>query len=156
MLQPFPGDGLEQVIEGLDLEGANRVIIVRGHEHGHGHALDADLFDDFEAAHRRHPDVEHHDVGPPLPDHAYGLPAAAAFQDGADLGIAGEERAQVVARQGLVVDDQDRKAGGLDTDSSFAGRAYASSSGSGPTGNVTTASKPRGQAGPTSRLAAAP
>src|SRR5207248_6832058 len=56
-------DRLEEVIERLDVERADRVFVVRGDEDDHRHRLDPDLLDDVEAAEAGHLDVEEDEVG---------------------------------------------------------------------------------------------
>ena len=57
-VQPLAPDGLQQVVDGVHIERPHRVLVVRGHEDHHRHAVRADGVDNLEAVHAWHLDIE--------------------------------------------------------------------------------------------------
>ena len=55
-------DGLEDVVERVNLERRERVLVVRRHEHDCGHLRRSDLANHLEPVELRHLDVEEHEV----------------------------------------------------------------------------------------------
>jgi hypothetical protein len=102
-----PGrEGLHEVVERVHLEGAHRVLAVRGHEDERGHPVGADALDDLEAAEAGHLDVEEDEVGGVLDDALDGRGAVFALAEELDVGPRAERQAEAVARERLVVDDE--------------------------------------------------
>ena len=66
----------------------------------------ADAFEDVEPVEVRHLDVQEDEVGLELLDRENGLAAVAAFAHDLDLRLLGQEAAQPLAREGLVVHDE--------------------------------------------------
>jgi hypothetical protein len=97
---------LEQVVERVHLEGAQRVLVVGGDEHDDRHRARSDRLHHVEAAHLRHVHVQEHDVGPRARHQLLGLRAGAGPDHG-DLRIAGQVELHGLAGQRLVVDDED-------------------------------------------------
>jgi hypothetical protein len=81
-VEPLVGNGLEQVIHGVGVEGLDRVLVERGDEHDpwpQRRALPAARH--LEAGDARHPDVEKRQVGPLRLDLPQGLFAVAGHGD---------------------------------------------------------------------------
>ena len=72
---------LEQVVERVDVEGAQRVVIEGRDEDDERHARGADGLDDFESAGARHLDVEKHQVRLQPADRVDGVGARRALRD---------------------------------------------------------------------------
>ena len=94
---------LEQIIEGVDLEGPDRVPVVRGHKNRAGRIFKG--VEQLEAAAAGHLDVEEQQLGPEFRDGREGgglvRRLAHELQIRADL----DETPQVLAREALVIDD---------------------------------------------------
>src|SRR5215212_4426908 len=58
VVEPLSLERLEQIVERVDLEGAQRVLVEGGHEHHRGHPLGAHFGDHPEAVEVGHLDVE--------------------------------------------------------------------------------------------------
>ena len=97
---------LEQVVERADLERAQRVLIVGGHEDHERHALAADGFDHLEAVHLRHLHVEEHEIRLVIDDRRDGFFAVAALADDLDVRLARQQPGQPLPRERLIVHDQ--------------------------------------------------
>src|SRR5581483_2901710 len=95
--------GLEQVIGGVDLEGAQGVLIVGGGEDD-GHVA-ANQFKNFETIELGHLDIEEEQVGLALGDSLDCLEAVGAFGDDLDFGMMREHLAEDGAGEFFVVDD---------------------------------------------------
>lgn len=109
--EPKPIEGLQQIVDRFDLESPDRVLVVRRDEHDGGQVVVRQLLDDREAVHSRHLDVEEDDVGMVLPDSFDRFGSIGGLADDTDgLGL-GKESPELVARQPLVVDDQDAQLG---------------------------------------------
>ena len=97
---------LQQVVERVDLEGVQRVFVVRGDEHHGRPALGIERSRQRDAVHFRQVDVEEHQIG----RHLVRSPAAAsrpspqAPTTSTSLFLA-EQRQQPVARDRFVFDD---------------------------------------------------
>ena len=100
------GDRLEQIVERGDLERADRILVVRGHEDHRRHALRSDRVDDREAVHPRHLHVEQHQVRRLLANDGDRLASVARFRYGLDAGLTAEQQLQPLARERLVVHDE--------------------------------------------------
>ena len=98
---------LEQVVERVDVEGAQRVVIEGGHEDDERHARGADGFDDFEAAGAGHLHVEKDEVRLQASDGVDRVGAGGALGDELQPVFRREQRAQPLAGQRLVVGDED-------------------------------------------------
>ena len=83
-LEAFPVEGLQQVIEGVHLEGAQGVVVVGGasvHSAQHG-----------EAVHLGHLHVEEQQVRRVLLDGGHSLAPIGALADNLDVAVGGEQR----------------------------------------------------------------
>ena len=114
---PFPGpldgrrqparlDRFEQVIDGVHLEGVDRVL-VEGRDEDHL-GVEPGLHDPprhFEPGQPRHLDVEHHQVRLVFFDYVQRLDSVSRLADDLDAAELLEQETQLVARQLLVVDD---------------------------------------------------
>ena len=105
-LEALAVERLQQVVERLDLEGAQRVLIVGGHEHDRRHALGADRLNHLEAVELRHVHVEEHEIGRLGEDGLDGFDAVPGFADHLDVRFRTEQRFHPLARERLVVDDE--------------------------------------------------
>jgi hypothetical protein len=93
----------------VHLEGADRMVGVGGDEHRRRRPRGTELLEQVEAVDLRHLDVEEEYVGPRARDRLDSL-GPAALADDLDLGIGGEQQAHDLARERLVVDDEDLEA----------------------------------------------
>src|SRR5258707_4157095 len=64
------------------------------------------MFQQLEAGHARHLDVEEEEVGRELRDHRQCFFAAAGFAGNLDFGVLGEQPAQLQTGEAFIVDDQ--------------------------------------------------
>ena len=103
--QAPPVDGLEQVVDGVHLEGADGVGVVGGDEDNGRHLLRPDLLDDGEAVALWHVDIQDDEVGGQPPDGGDRLGDVAAVGHHPHLGLAAQQVAQALPRERLVVDD---------------------------------------------------
>ena len=99
-------EGLEDVVEGAHLEGLEGVLIVGGHEDDERHALAPDRFDDLEAVHVRHLDIEEDELRRVIQDRRHGFLAVTTLAHHLDVGLARQQGRQPLARERLVVHDQ--------------------------------------------------
>ncbi len=104
--ETFHRDGLEQIVDRVDLEGADRVLVVRRDEYDRRHPVRPDFVHHGEPVHLRHLHVQKHQVRLPLADALDGLAAVLRFLNGSDLGIVGEQHPQALARQRFIIHDQ--------------------------------------------------
>src|SRR5439155_1378074 len=104
--QPLRLDRLDEVVEGLDSEGVDGVAIVRRDEDDSG-TLPAveDEPSDLEAGHPRQLDVEEDDVVADAPGERERLAGGRGLSDYLDLGVRGEQVAQLTSGRLLVVHD---------------------------------------------------
>ena len=98
---------LQQVVERVDVERAQRVVIEGGDEDDERHARRADRLDDVEAGGAGHLHVEEHQVRLQPADGIDRLGAGRALGDDFEPVFRREQRAQPLARERLVVGDED-------------------------------------------------
>ena len=98
---------LEHVVDGADLEGAERVVVERRHEDGGRNAGGAERVNHAEAVDSRHLDVEQQQIDRHPLEHFERLFAVAAFGDDLDARPPLQQDADRLARVLLVVDDRD-------------------------------------------------
>jgi hypothetical protein len=89
-------EGFEQVVQGVDLEGTQRELVVGGDEDHVWHAVRPDRTEHFEPIHHRHLDVQEQEIGLDLLD-----------PDDLNFGIPLTELPESRACQRLVVYDED-------------------------------------------------
>ena len=106
LVEPLIDHWLEHVVHRLDLERANRVLVVRGDENDQWLMGRRRLAQRLEAAQPRHLNVEKHQVGFVLGDRRHRRAAAGRLTDNLDVGVRGEQRTHPAARKRLVVDDE--------------------------------------------------
>lgn len=106
-LEARPVEGLEQVVEGVDFEGAQGMLIVGGDEEGRRHAVHAHRFDHIEAIQFGHLDIQEHEVRPQGFDGHHRLAAIAAFARDVHIRRVGEKVPQALAGEGFVIHDED-------------------------------------------------
>src|SRR6202034_2802075 len=102
-MESLGADGFEQIINGVDLEGADRERVV-GRDENYG-AVRADQLENFEAIQLRHLNIEKQQVRLEFRGGFHGLEAVGALGHDFDLGMLGEKFAENLARQIFVVDD---------------------------------------------------
>ena len=105
--QPLGLDGLDEVVEGLDGEGVDRVALVRRDEDD-SWALATVEHEPrhFDSRHPRQFDVEEDDVVAHTLRERECLTRGSGLADDLDLGMRGEQVAQLASRRRLVVHDQ--------------------------------------------------
>ena len=110
LASPLEGDGnalgsdrLQEVVDGVDLKGLDRVLVEGGHE-DHGLVSPQEL-ENLEAADLRHLDVQEEEVGPQLVDRLDRLEAVAALRHDLHLLLATEVLPQDRPGRLLVVHD---------------------------------------------------
>ena len=82
---------LEQEVQRVDLERADGMFVVRGHEDDGRHVVAVEVLDDIEAVHAGHLHVEEHEVGLLALDRLDGARAVGALADDFDVGLLGEQ-----------------------------------------------------------------
>ncbi len=101
---------LEQVARGAGLDDLLHVLVVVVHAQDEdldrGVAL-LDVARRLEAVHARHDHVHEHDVGTQGLDLLEGLTSVAGLADDDDLALVGEQRAHALAKDRVVVNQQD-------------------------------------------------
>ena len=102
-------EGLQQVIERPSLEGAQRVLVVRGHEDYRRQKVAAQLLEHVEAVAFGHLHIEEHEVGLRLADDRDRIKPAAAFRHRGDRRVRLQQCGQVAAGEGFIIDHQDSK-----------------------------------------------
>ena len=109
--QPVLADRLQQIIHGVDLERVERVLVVGGGEDHARRVLHAhQVHGRLEAVHARHADVHQQHVGVELGGHFHRLGAVGGLADDGIAADVGDQLAQPLARQFLVIHDQDSHA----------------------------------------------
>ena len=96
---------LEQVVERVDLEGVHGVFVEGGDEDD-GRGFFLQLAQDGEAGQLGHLDVDEKDVGEALAQSGEGGAAIRAFANNLNVGLGGEEGADALPGEGLIVDDE--------------------------------------------------
>ena len=99
-------DRLEQIVDRGDLERPDRILVVRGHEDHRWHPLCSNGLDDRKAVGSRHLHVEEHQVRLLLANEGDRLSSVSRFRDGFDLRLTAEQPLQPLARERLVVHDE--------------------------------------------------
>jgi hypothetical protein len=84
-------EGLEEIVDGVGVEGLESVFVICGDEDGDGHLVGADGFDDTEAIHLGHLYVEKDKVGVGAADGFNGGFAITALTDNIDIRLVLEE-----------------------------------------------------------------
>ncbi len=110
LLEPIAVERLEQIVERVNVEGAQRVRVVGGDEDHERHARRADGLDDVEPAVARHLHVEEDEIGLQFLDRGNRRHAIGALRDDVHAGFAGEQRSQPLARERLVIRDENTSA----------------------------------------------
>src|SRR6185369_15523084 len=112
LLHAMPGgvealviEGLEQVVEGVHLEGAYRVLIVSGDKDDVRSRFAVERFQHFEAAQFRHLNIEKDEVGLQRLDRIYGLTTIRTLPDNLDFRIISQHLANHFASERFIVDD---------------------------------------------------
>ena len=96
---------LQQIVDGVDFEGLNRVLIVRRHENNVRRRTRVHhVARHFEACQPGHLDIKEDDVGLQSIDGRECLDSVAGLADHLDAANAPEQKAELVARQLFVVD----------------------------------------------------
>jgi hypothetical protein len=106
--EPRRSDRFEQVVQRVHVEGAQGVVVVRGHEHDPGRHRGAS--EEIEPRFARHLDVEEDDVRLLPGEMSRRLAHARRLSAHFDFGMHRQQRAQLLPRQALVVHDQRRQA----------------------------------------------
>ena len=117
------GHGLQDVVDGIAVEGFDRVLVVGRHEHHMRARIDAP--GELEAGEPRHADVEERHLGLLLVDPAQRLDAVGGERQHFELGPElGQARAQVLGEVRFVVGDEGARAhpGSLTVTTAPAGR----------------------------------
>ncbi len=98
---------LQEVVDRVRLEGADRVVIEGGDEDDARQVHRRDSIDHRESVSLRHLDVEEEKVGPLAQDSLDRLESGRRFSDHLDIGSLRESDAHAFAREGLVVGQED-------------------------------------------------
>ena len=105
LLEALAAKRLEQVVEGVHVEGAQRVLVVRRHEDRERHGV-AHFGDDAKAVEVRDLQVEEHQVGAQAANGLHGVQARVGSADHLDVGFRLQQLDQPIACDRLVLDDQ--------------------------------------------------
>jgi len=108
-------EGLQDVIDSVDLERFDRVLIEGGRKDdlGQGNLAIEQLLDDAETVEAGHLDVEKNEIGIVFLDQADGFEAVLALGDDVNISGVFEQVGEFVACQLFVVDDDDGKRHGV-------------------------------------------
>src|SRR5262249_30450726 len=97
-------DGLDQVVERIDLEGAQRVLVIGRREDNKGHGIEGG--EQVESRLAWHLHVEEQKLWLEVLERSAGLEGVRGLSDHLDLGMPAQETAELVASKALVVHDQ--------------------------------------------------
>ena len=97
LLKALAAERLQQVVEGVDLEGLQRVLVVGRHEDRQRHGV-AERGDDLEAVEIRHLQIEQHQVRHVAANGRDGFGAGAARGHDIDIGLVAQHLDQSLAR----------------------------------------------------------
>jgi hypothetical protein len=112
--QSVLADGLEDVVDRVELERLDRVVVVRGDEDDWWRGLEAGQhLGQLEAVEAGHPDVGEDRVDAALLQHAQGLGGVVGRGDVPDPSVVLEQPGELVERGTLVVDDEDAEGGAV-------------------------------------------
>src|SRR5579862_3814796 len=103
-------DGLDQIIEGTDLKGMDRIFIVSGREDDGGDLVQ--LLQEIKSAATGHFNIEKQNIGWNPPDRLQRFLGVRRFANDFHLGVRSQKAAQSAPRQPLVIDDHRSHAGG--------------------------------------------
>ena len=103
--EPIFVEGLQQVVDGVDVERPNRVLVVRGHEHDDRELFALERIEHAEAVELRHLHVEKHEVGPLSPNDIDGLGSVARLTHEREALRRVDERAEPAPDEWLVIGD---------------------------------------------------
>lgn len=98
-------EGLQKIIDRMDVERAERVAVERGHEDHERHAIGSDRVDHVEPRAARHLHVEEDQARAELLDRGDRGAAVGALLDDGDPGLIGEQHAQPLTSKRFVVGD---------------------------------------------------
>jgi hypothetical protein len=107
LLKALAIEGLEQIIQGVDLEGAQSILVIRRDENDTGRPVLAHGLQDAEAVQFGHAYIEKQEIGPLLTDGRDGARTVEAFADHLNVGFGLKQRTQALPAQRLVIRDQD-------------------------------------------------
>ena len=101
---------LEQIVDCVDLKGADGVLVEGGGEDDlrQRHLAVEQFFEDGESVEAGHLDVEEDDVGLVGADELYGFDAVGALRENFDSAGALEEILQLLTCEGFIIDDEVR------------------------------------------------
>lgn len=97
--------GLEEIVEGTGLEGAESVLIVGSGEDDCGRQVFAEALDYFEAVTLGHLDVEEEEIGFRIANDGGCIESGIALSDDFDTGLAAKKDCEIATRQRFVIDD---------------------------------------------------
>ena len=103
--ETFAVEGLQQIVQRMDIERAQRVLVVGRHEDDQRHARGADGFDDVEAGRAGHLHVQEHEVRLQPADRLDRLGAVLALGDDLEPVLRRKQRTQPLARERLIIGD---------------------------------------------------
>jgi hypothetical protein len=101
------GEGLQQIVESVNFEGAKGIVIVSGDENDGRHVVGADGLDNGESVARWHLDVEENEIGLEFLDGGDRGVATGGFADDLNIGLLTEKAQDFAASGRLVVDYED-------------------------------------------------
>jgi hypothetical protein len=104
--EAFAVEGLEQVVERVDFKRLNGVMVEGRDEDDERQVIRLERVEHGEAVNLRHLHVEQHEIGAQVLHRRDRLRAVRAFADDLYLRVARNHRANLVARQRFIVNDQ--------------------------------------------------
>src|SRR4026209_354776 len=105
-IEPFVVEGLQQVIEGMDLERAHGILVVRSYEDDVGRRLRIERFEHLETAQLRHLNVQKDEVRPERLDRINSFTTIRTLRNYLDVRILSQHFANHLASARFIVDDQ--------------------------------------------------
>ena len=106
LLEALVVERFDEIIQCCQVERLQRVLIVGGDENRRRHFVGSDRVCDLEASFVRHLHVEKKKIGIQRPNRVDGSGACAGRTDDLDIRLTREKILDALAREGLVVDDQ--------------------------------------------------
>ncbi len=106
LLQTLGLHRLGQIVDGLEIKGADGMLLERRDENGGRQTQQPHLFDDFEPAETRHLHIEKEKIDLMLLKICDRFVSVAAFRDYVDVRLLAKQHAESLARQRLIIDQE--------------------------------------------------
>src|SRR5688500_1169973 len=105
--EPFAIERLEQIIDGIHFEGADRELVVRGYEYHDRQALERKRFQHLKAVQLGHLNIEEYSIRHMRFDDSHRFTTRCRFTNDLDIGLHAEQPDDALSRDRLIIDDDD-------------------------------------------------